>query len=127
MDAFLAACPAETVPVFKQLLAMATERAYTIYWGKVGFSIRTLIAGKLTSVLYGWPPAYPPTRIEFYTGYLKLDSDTLAALRAELMSLGVFTLSGDHTYRAVITSATAAPIEAALPALFALVGRIGED
>jgi hypothetical protein len=123
-SAFLQSCPPEAVAIFEQVLRSAEERGYLIYWGKVGFSIRPTIGGGLTSVLYGWPPAAPPTRVEFYTGYLKLAVDKLQAVRDEVRSLGIFTLSGEHTYRAVITAETAPRIRQAIPAVFALIERL---
>jgi hypothetical protein len=121
---FLQSCPPEASPIFEQMLQLAEMRGYLISWGKVGFSIRPTIGGVLTSVLYGWPPAAPPTRVEFYTGYLKLAADGLQAVRDEVRNLGVFTLSGEHTYRAPITTETAARIAQAIPAIFALVERL---
>jgi hypothetical protein len=91
---------------------------------KVGFSIRPTIGSILTSVLYGWPPAAPPTRIEFSTGYLKLAADSLQAVRNEVRNIGIFTLSGEHTYRAPITVETAERVAQAMPAIFALVDRL---
>ncbi|MBX0330693.1 hypothetical protein K2Z83_23840 [Oscillochloris sp. ZM17-4] len=122
--AFLESCPPEAVPIFEQMLAFADEHEYLLYFGKAGFSIRPLIGGTLTSVLYGWPPAAPPTRIEFYTGYLRLVPEALAALRMRLDALGIFTLGGEHTYRAAITPASAGAIQAALPQIFALVEEL---
>jgi hypothetical protein len=101
---FLQSCRPKAVPIFEQVLRSAEERGYLIYWGKVGFSMRLILRGALTSVPYGWPPAAPPTRLEFYTGYLKLAADKLQAVRDEVRFLGIFTLSGEHTYRAVITT-----------------------
>jgi hypothetical protein len=86
--------------------------------------MRPTIGGVVTSVLYGWPPANPPTRIEFYTGFLKLTAEGLRAVRDEIRNLGVFTLSGEHTYPAVITPEAAPRIAQAVPAVFALVDRI---
>jgi len=122
--AFLASCPPEAVPIFEQMLAFADAHAYLLYFGKAGFSIRPLISGTLTSLLYGWPPAAPPTRIEFYTGYLQLAPEALATLRARLDALGIFTLRGEHTYKAAITPESAGAILAALPQIFALIEEL---
>jgi hypothetical protein len=122
--AFLQSCPPEAVPIFEQVLDLAQANNYLIYWGKVGFSIRPTLGGALTSVLYGWPPAAPPTRIEFFTGYLKLAADELQAVRDEVRGLGIFTLGGEHTYRAVIMAETAARVAQAIPAVFDLIGRL---
>lgn len=119
---FLESCPPEAVPVFERVLAMAEERSYFIYWGTVGFSVRPTVDGALTSLLYG----YPPTRFEFYTGNLKLTPDAMQALRNEIQRLGIFTPSGEHTYRAAITPESAGRIEAVLPAVFAIVERLVE-
>lgn len=122
--AFLESCPPEAVPIFEQMLAFADEHEYLLYFGKVGFSIRPLIGDTLTSLFYGWPPAAPPTRIEFYTKNLKLGTESLAALRARLDALGIFTLGGEHTYKAAITPQSAGAIQVALPKIFALVKEL---
>ncbi len=125
--AFLQSCPAEAVPIFEQILAQADAHRYTIYWGKVGFSMRPIIGGTLTSVLYGWPPPAPPTRIEFYTAYLKLNADKLQAVRDELRRLGFVKHSGEHTYRAVITAETAPRILQSVPAIFGLIEQLVQE
>lgn len=122
--AFLDACPPEARAIFTQVLDFAAERGFLTYWGKVGFSIRPRIGGDLTSVLYGWPPALPPTRLEFYTGYLRLDDGGMASLRNDVSRLGIFEASGAHTYRAVLTPESAPRAAAALPALFDLIDRL---
>jgi hypothetical protein len=125
--AFLDSCPLEAAPIFDQVLRSAEERGYLIYWGKVGFSIRPTIGGALTSVLYGWPPAAPPTRIEFYTGYLKLAADKVQALRDEVRDLGIFKLSGEHTLPCCDYGGDGPAHRAGHPRRFALIGRLLAD
>lgn len=123
-EAFLSACPPPVAAIFAQVLDYAVSRNFLVYWGKVGFSIRPAIDNTLTSLLYGWPPASPPTRLEFYTAYLKLDEAGLQRLRNEVASLGSFVQGGAHTYKAVLNPETAQRVLEALPTLFALVDRL---
>ena len=122
--AFLQSCPPEAVPIFEQVLDGAAARGYLISWGKVGFSIRPMIGGALTSVLYGWSPATAPMRVEFYTGYLKLPPEQLQTLRNELVGLKFFMQSSLQTYRLIITTETAQRIFEAIPAVYAIIERI---
>lgn len=123
-EAFLAACAPEAVPVFEQLLAAAEQRDYRVDWGKVGFTVRPIIGGVLTTVLCGWSSTNPPTRIEFYSGYLKLEPERFQTLRDALLNLNLKLHTGKHTYRATITPESAAAIRTVLPKLFALIENL---
>jgi len=126
--AFLQSCSPEAVPVFERFIGLVEECGYLVAWGQKGFSIRPMIGGALTSVGYGWPSSVPPTRIEFYSGYLtKLAPEVLQAACDEVRSLGIFTRSGEHTYRAEITQTTAQRVKDALQSLFTIIERFVES
>jgi hypothetical protein len=94
-ETMLASCTPDAARVFAQLLDQAAAQGYTLYWGEVGFSIRVPIGGRLTSIVYG----YPPDRFEFYFGNLQIPEDAQRALRAELLALGTFKAAGGKTLR----------------------------
>lgn len=121
---FLQNCPPAAAQVFKQVLAQAQARGYSIEWGKVGFAVRAVVEAAPTSVVYGWPPASPPMRLEIYTANFKVSPERMAAIRTAIGDLGIFTRSGEHTYRAPITPENTLQIADAIPALFLLIEQI---
>jgi hypothetical protein len=58
-EAFLEACLPEARDFFQRVLNIVQERDYVIYWGEVGFSIRTYSPkrNKVASFVYGYPPS----------------------------------------------------------------------
>ena len=88
MDEFLARCTPEVADIFSHILDVAKERDHTIYWGKVGFSVRVYIpeTESFASVAYG----FPPNQFQIYFGHLQWPEEQISALRKELLALKIF-------------------------------------
>ncbi len=52
---FAASLPAELADLFRSYIQSWDEKGYTIYWGKVGFSLRVFHEGKLRTVMDAYP------------------------------------------------------------------------
>lgn len=55
LPAFLASIPSDLSDIFKNYLDIWTQKNHTIYWGKVGFSLRVNWKGKPTTVFDAYP------------------------------------------------------------------------
>ena len=88
MDEFLAKCTPEIANTFRHILEIAKEREHTVYWGKVGFSIRVYLpeAESFASVAYG----FPPNLFQIYFGHLPWPDEQISSLRKELLVLNIF-------------------------------------
>ena len=84
----LSKCSPEVSDFFSDILDSARKQGDTIYWGTVGFSIRTHIPEmeNLASIAYG----YPPDIFQVYFGHLPFSDETISELRKEFMNLGIF-------------------------------------
>ncbi len=87
-DEFLAKCAPEIANIFGHILDIAKERGHTVYWGKVGFSIRVYLpeTESLASIAYG----FPPDLFQIYFGHLPWPEEQISALRKELLALNIF-------------------------------------
>ncbi len=87
-EEFLAKCTPEIGNIFKQVLDLAKEREYTVYWGKAGFSVRIYLpeSDSVASVAYG----YPPNIFQLYFGHLPWPEDQISSLRKELLAFDIF-------------------------------------
>jgi hypothetical protein len=113
---FLAKCSPQAAAFFAHLLGRAEERKLIVSWGQVGFSVRIRhpSEGRLISFAYCWPDG----RFEFFTGYLPLAEDEMAALRQWLRALGVFKEHGEFTLRAMADGTYPAPLTEACDDIF---------
>jgi hypothetical protein len=87
-EEMLSKCSPEISDFFSDLLDSADEQGDTVYWGTVGFSIRTYIPEmeNLASIAYG----YPPDIFQVYFGHLPFSDETILELRNEFMNMGIF-------------------------------------
>jgi hypothetical protein len=87
-DEFLGKCSPEIVDTFKRILDIAKEREYTIYWGKIGFSVRVYLpeSENLASLAYG----FPPNLFQIYFGHLTWPEEQISLLRKELLEFNIF-------------------------------------
>jgi hypothetical protein len=98
-ETFLQQCRSDVRPFFQEMLRDAEEHGYTVYWGKVGLSVR--VRHPETGSLKTFAYAYPPKDFQLY-----FDKDGpftgqgLDHLREELLSLGLLRASGERTLRA---------------------------
>ena len=103
-EEFLANCTPRAAEFLEQVLDVAQEKGYEVFWGSVGFSIRLYIPaeGRMVSVVYG----YPPDTFEFYFSQLQIPEEEASALREELLALAVFEEAGEKTLRATLQGDT---------------------
>src|ERR1051325_829546 len=110
-EELLAGCSPDAAALFRHVLASATEKGLSIYWGNTSVSIRAHVQQEdreYASFLY----AYPPNAIEFYLKQLKLPDTESAIFRQELLNSGIFQEAGNWTLRAFITPEDAQKINA---------------
>lgn len=103
-EEFLANSSPEVAAFFGQVLDLAQERGYEIYWGSMGFSVRIYLPaqGELASFAYGWSPGV----FEFYFSQLPLSEQRAQTLRKALLAFGVFEEAGQYTLRAKLNATT---------------------
>jgi len=103
-EEFLAKCNVQAKEFFKDILKEAEQQGKHIYWGVVGFSIRTSLSQSegLFTFAYGWPA----DQFDIYLGYLPFSPEEEATLRKELLSYGVFREAGQKTLKANVSDET---------------------
>jgi hypothetical protein len=103
-EEFLANCTPEVATFLAQVLDLAQERGYEIYWGTIGFSVRLYVPaqGRLASFAYGWSSGV----FEIFLRQLPLSEQKAQALRDKLLAFRVFEEAGVHTLRAKLDTAT---------------------
>jgi hypothetical protein len=73
---------------YNHLLEIASKSKLTIYWGRVGFSVRIYLPEieDLASIIY----AYQPNDLNIYFGCLPWPDEKATAIRKELLINGFF-------------------------------------
>jgi len=94
-ERFLDACPPATRPTFEMVLDHSIARGYTIYWGKLGFSVRAHLSKeqRRISFAYGWPSG----NFQIYLRDLPISDTENKALREKLTAYGIFRDAGKWT------------------------------
>lgn len=87
-EKMLLKCTPEAARFFRYILEAATQQGHTIYWGTVGFSIRTRLPGSddLATIAY----CFPPERFQIYFAHLPFSEEKIFPLRKQLLGLGIF-------------------------------------
>ncbi len=103
-EEFLGNCTPDVATFLEQVLDLAQERGYEIYWGTLGFSVRLYVPdeGRLASFAYGWSSGV----FEVFLRQLPFTEQKAQALRDQLLAFGVFEEAGVHTLRARLDTAT---------------------
>lgn len=126
-ESFLEACPENTRPFFRQLIAEATERGHVISWGRVGFSVRIpLHNNKLVSLLYGYPPGVHGLSapiFQAYFGYID-NKDAYNTARSEFLDSIAFSPRGEYTLEIALDALqTVEAATAAIPIVLDIAQR----
>ncbi|GAK56933.1 hypothetical protein U27_03897 [Candidatus Vecturithrix granuli] len=100
-EAFLEACLPDIRDFFQNVLDAAQENDYTVYWGLIGFSIRTYSPkrNKVASFVYG----YPPNKFQVYLHPDWMDDKKAGELREALRKFQVFEEGGNYTLTTFVT------------------------
>ncbi|MDD5451568.1 MAG: hypothetical protein PHT49_06685 [Desulfovibrionales bacterium] len=100
-EAFLEACPPDIREFFQNVLDTAQQQDFTVYWGIIGFSIRTYSPkrNKVASFVYG----YPPNKFQVYLHPDWIDDEKAGALREALRKFQVFEEGGNYTLTTFVT------------------------
>jgi hypothetical protein len=87
-EKMLSKCTPEAAKVFQYVLQSAAQQGHIIYWGVVGFSIRTRLPGSadLATIFYG----FPPNKFQVYFAHLPFPEKQISALREQILQLGTF-------------------------------------
>ena len=121
-EEFLGKCGPAAQRFFDRVLSLAQEKQYTVYWGRVGFSVRVPKAGRLTSFAYG----YPPDIFEFqFYGFLR-EPQVEPRLRNELLASGVLEQAGQWTLRAKVKGENLERLNKEYDLILAKVGELAE-
>ena len=126
-ESFLEACPENTRPFFRQLIAEATERGHVISWGRVGFSVRIpLHNNKLVSLLYGYPPGVHGLSAPIFQAYLGYidNKDAYNTARSEFLDSIAFSPRGEYTLEIALDALqTVEAATAAIPVVLDIAQR----
>jgi hypothetical protein len=119
-DEFLAKCDPLSKEFFDWALSLASAENKVIYWGTLGFSIRTPWSGRegLYTFAYGWPHG----QFDFFFG-LPLSEEEASGFRAELMSFGVFSEAGKKTLKVRVAPETLDPLREVVSFIFKRVNE----
>jgi Asp-tRNA(Asn)/Glu-tRNA(Gln) amidotransferase C subunit len=100
-EAFLTACTPDAEGFFREMLNEAAAQGMTVYWGKLGFSVRMPLHPPIT-VMYG----FPPDDLQIYTRDWGLTQEARSTFHERLKEKWPFTLSGKYTNRLSISKGT---------------------
>ncbi len=122
---FLAACPAETRPLFEAIVSEATQKGLLVYWGTRGFSVGITpdTHDRRATLLYGWPPGVKSPTDPVLEAYFHEDAFTPVEQDQSLKrpeAVASFAKAGRYTVKLALNRGSLQSARAALDVLWAI-------